>query len=173
MNIPAFVACMTFLFGSIAVPGVALQQHKKEITLEYAITHNEQMWGLMGRDELPEDHGMLFVYETPQKVSFWMFGCRVDLSVAFLDEEGVIQEIHDMPAYPGVMDRERPVVSLEDMALYSYDEPIVRFFHEKEIVSHIEVSRALEMKKGWFEENGVRVGDKIICDYDTKSGLIF
>lgn len=131
------------------------------LTIEVASTPEQIAWGLMGRKEIPDDYGMLFVYETPKITSVWMFNCFVDLSVAFIDENGVIQEIHDLKAYPEKMDPKRPVKSINDLWLYPYKDPIVQFFHSNNVTSSFAVKYILEMKKGGFEKNGFKVGSVI------------
>lgn len=68
--------------------------------LELAITPDEIRTGLMGRSSLPDDGGMLFLFEDEQMRNFWMGGCQIDLDILFLDAEGAIVSIHSLPAPP-------------------------------------------------------------------------
>jgi hypothetical protein len=84
----------------------------------------------MGRRHLGENEGMLFIFETEDYHSFWMKNTLIPLSIAFIDGEGKIVRIVDM----------------EPLSLESHPPPRPILY-------------ALEMKKGWFSTNGIRVGD--------------
>ncbi len=100
--------------------------------VEMALTLEAQVRGLMHRDHLPWDEGMLFVYEKPQHLSFWMKDTTIPLDIAFISAEGVILEIHSM-------------------------EPL----SERTYRSRAPALYALEVNRGWFRKNGVKVGDRI------------
>lgn len=103
---------------------------------QLAITQGEMSRGLMHRDSLPENGGMLFLYRAPQQVAFWMANTRIPLDIGFFDSSGVLLEVYRMVPF----DTQR-TVSRSDQ---------VRF--------------ALEMNSGWFSANGLRPGAQMDLD---------
>ena len=61
-----------------------------------ALTPQAREEGLMGRDFLADDEGMLFVYDSPQILSFWMLNTSIPLDVAFIRDDGTISSIESM-----------------------------------------------------------------------------
>lgn len=88
--------------------------------------------GLMFRRNLPEDEGMLFVFEYPQMQSFWMRNTYLPLDIAFLSEQRVIINILTMKPLD-----EGPRYRSLAPALY-----------------------VIETNAGWFQKNGVQPGDR-------------
>lgn len=109
---------------------IPLYIKNKEIRVEVAKTPEERANGLMGRKHLGEDEGMLFIFETEDYHGFWMKNTRIPLSIAFIDKEGRIVRITDM----------------KPLTLESHSPP-------KPILY------ALEMERGWFQANDIKVGD--------------
>ncbi|MBR4159390.1 MAG: DUF192 domain-containing protein [Spirochaetia bacterium] len=103
-----------------------------EITVETADTLESQEKGLMGRESMDEDHGMLFVYERDAKKSFWMKNTKIPLSIAYIAADGTIREIYDM-------------------------EPL----STRTVDSRYSVRYALEVNQGAFERHGIKAGDKV------------
>ncbi len=103
-----------------------------EVEVEIADDDDERQRGLMGRTELAENAGMLFVYEAEQPRSFWMKDTLIPLSIAYIAAEGWIVDIQDM----------QPL----DETSYSSAEP-ARY--------------ALEVNQGFFREQGIQVGDRL------------
>jgi uncharacterized membrane protein (UPF0127 family) len=103
------------------------------ITVEIADTPQASENGLMFRDSLPEDHGMLFIFDQPKKASFWMKNTKIPLSIAYADSNGKILEIKSM----------NPL-----------DETVVPSRSD-------EVNYALEVNQGWFARHGITAGAKI------------
>ena len=68
------------------------------LTLELALTTEQQRLGLMERRHLPERAGMLFLYDSlmPPGAGFWMYRTRIPLDIAFTDSAGVVQSIRAM-----------------------------------------------------------------------------
>ncbi|RKX79480.1 MAG: DUF192 domain-containing protein [Spirochaetes bacterium] len=120
---------------------VVLTVKGEKIVAEIARTPEERQKGLMYRKNLPENHGMLFVFDRDQKLSFWMKHTPLPLSIAFISKDGTIKEIYDMDPYS-----ERIVESI-----YS-----VRY--------------ALEVMQGTFERLQIEVGDKITFPEGFKDG---
>ena len=104
----------------------------KTICVELARTRAEQAKGLMNRDSLNKNEGMLFIFEKEKKCFFWMKDTRIPLSIAYIDKSMIIQDILSMTPY-----------SLES------------------VPSSGKVMYALEMNQGFFEKNKISVGDKI------------
>ena len=114
------------------LPEIPLTIKDQKITVEVAATDNTRMTGLMHRRMMPENRGMLFVFPYAQPLSFWMMNTYLPLSIAYLDEQGVIVNITDMkPLTPDPHPSAKP-------AKY-----------------------ALEMNQGWFAKHGIKAGAKV------------
>ena len=68
--------------------------------VELALTPQDRSRGLMFRESMPSRAGMLFVYERPQAVSFWMKNTLIPLDMIFLDQTGTVVHVHQ-GAVPG------------------------------------------------------------------------
>jgi len=102
------------------------------IRAEVANTDESRRTGLMYRDSLAENQGMLFVYEEPGRHAMWMKNTLIPLSVAFIDGSGRIINIEDM------LPQTEDAHSAKASAAFS-----------------------LEMNRGWFAKRGVKPGDRI------------
>ena len=65
-------------------------------TVEVADTPQARARGLMHRKALPRGAGMLFVYDRPQRVAFWMKNTLIPLDIIFADAGGTVRHVHHM-----------------------------------------------------------------------------
>ena len=105
------------------------------LKIEIPQTPGEFRTGLMFRESLSTDSGMLFIFDRVAQQSFHMSHTTIPLDIAFIDEEGCIESIKELTPL-----RRTPVYS------------------------NTPVLYALEVNRGWFSENEVKVGDQIIKD---------
>ena len=111
----------------------------KTVVAEIAQSITQIATGMMFRESMGENDGMLFVFNFPHQTSFYMKNTKVPLSCAYIDPDGKILEIYDME--PLSLD---PIPSESD-----------------------QVQFVLEMNKGWFEKNGIKVGTRIVSERGT------
>ncbi len=71
----------------------------EEMVAELALTPEQLRTGMMFRTNLAENAGMLFPLLYTQRAAFWMKHCPLPLSAAYIDPDGIIQEIHDLQPY--------------------------------------------------------------------------
>jgi hypothetical protein len=118
---------------SPALPEVTVTMGNRGAVLEVVEDPEERRQGLMYRDSLASDAGMLFVFTTEVYGPFWMKNTYIPLSIAFISSDSVIIDIHQMEP-------------LDTVTKHMPDEPY---------------QYAVEMNEGWFTEHGVKVGDKV------------
>lgn len=75
-------------------------QAQVRFVVELAVTPQERARGLMFREDLPQRAGMLFVFDPPQPVAFWMKNTLIPLDMIFIDDRGVVTRVHQN-AVPG------------------------------------------------------------------------
>jgi uncharacterized membrane protein (UPF0127 family) len=114
------------------LPTVQLNAGMHLITAEVAKTPQQRAIGLMHRERMGANEGMLFIFEQPSVQCFWMKNTLLPLSIAFLADDGRVVKIDEMQPQ-----------SLQE---HCSGEP-ARY--------------ALEMNQGWFEKRGVKAGDHI------------
>ncbi len=131
-----FLATIAILLASTAWPAQAdplvtypLRIGKHEIRAEVAGTEQDRLRGLMFRDRLSENSGMIFLYPRAEPAAMWMKNTRIALSVAFIDAKGRILNIADMEPYS-----------------------------EEAHASSGAAAYALEMNRGWFRKLGIHAG---------------
>ncbi|WP_029006747.1 DUF192 domain-containing protein [Azospirillum halopraeferens] len=104
---------------SAAVPAAALETFERStlvvetaaggsfrFDVELALTSAQQAQGLMFRETMAADAGMLFVYDRPQPAAFWMKNTLITLDMLFVGSDGRIVNIHER-AVPGSLDAVR------------------------------------------------------------------
>jgi uncharacterized protein len=105
------------------------------VRVEIADTDEERQVGLMNRESLPEDAGMIFLFDDDVRGGFWMKNTLIPLSIAFADADGTIVRILDMePCEADPCEIYDPGVSYRS---------------------------ALEVNQGAFAEWGVAEGDRL------------
>jgi Lrp/AsnC family leucine-responsive transcriptional regulator len=75
------------------LPTVELRIKGQRVVAEIAATEATRTTGLMNRFSLQPDHGMLFVFQAPQALAFWMKNTYMPLSIAFIGADGRIANI--------------------------------------------------------------------------------
>ncbi len=81
------------------LPTTKMKIGDRTFTLEVATSESERQTGLMNRDSMAEDRGMLFVFEEETGLGFWMKNTRIPLDLIYLDAKGQIVSIHHMKPY--------------------------------------------------------------------------
>ncbi|TVR07769.1 MAG: DUF192 domain-containing protein [Phormidium sp. GEM2.Bin31] len=111
----------------------------RRLELEVARTPQQQAMGLMFREDLPDDRGMVFPFNPPRPVSFWMKNVRMNLDMIFLFEGEVVGLAEDVPPCETVAHR-CPTYGPGDRVL---------------------VDAVLELRGGRAAELGIEVGDRL------------
>tara|TARA_B100000900_G_scaffold365223_1_gene340339 strand:- start:1160 stop:1597 length:438 start_codon:yes stop_codon:yes gene_type:complete len=101
--------------------------------IEIANNHSKRKKGLMHRDNIDKDFGMLFIWDKEEIQCMWMKNTSIPLSIAFIKEGGVISDIYNL--YP---------------------------FSTLSVCSSDKVKYALEVNRDWFKEKTIKRGDILI-----------
>lgn len=116
---------------------------KHYLKVEIADTPSQHAKGLMFRNKLGEDEGMLFKFKRPQNLKFWGVNTYIPLAIAFVSTDNVIEKI-------------------------SYISPCDSIA----VSSDIDCEMAIEANYDFFSKNNVRVGDKIKVIYEDFNTLV-
>ncbi len=68
---------------------------RAQFSVELADTAEERAQGLMNRESMPASAGILFLYDRPQRVSFWMRNTLIELDMIFAGPDGVVRHVHE------------------------------------------------------------------------------
>ncbi len=113
------------------------------VSLEVADTSEERERGLMYRQSLPDDHGMVFVYDDADDRSFWMKNTYVPLDMIFVAPDGTVSNVeHAEP---------EPNTSTADLERYESDGP---------------AQYVVELERGFANRTGVDAGSEIVFHDD-------
>ncbi|MCB0351371.1 MAG: DUF192 domain-containing protein [Bdellovibrionales bacterium] len=109
----------------------------KILNIEIAKTSEQQQQGLMFRKKLDKDSGMIFIYNSEQRLSFWMKNTFIPLSIGFFNKNQELIDIQDMAPVTSEMQRTLPSYHSVQPAMY-----------------------ALEVNQGWFAKNNIKLKSK-------------
>jgi len=114
------------------LPHIKLSAGIHLIDAQLAMTPEQRSKGLMFRREMPQNDGMLFVFEQASRQCFWMMNTLLPLTAAFVADDGTITNLADM----------KPQTTSTHCSVKP-----VRF--------------VLEMNQGWFAKRGIKAGVKL------------
>ncbi|MCW8891324.1 MAG: DUF192 domain-containing protein [Sedimenticola sp.] len=114
-------------------PLVTVRVNNINALVEIASTPQQRERGLMHRDQLPKDQGLLMVFAQPQEVSLWMLNTPLPLAVGFFNGQGRLLKTAEM---------------LPDGGKTLYHSPPETLY-------------VLEMNQGWFERYGLEPGAQL------------
>lgn len=106
-------------------------------TVETATNDTTRAKGLMFREHLGDHHGMLFVYDRPDRISFWMKNTLIPLDMVFFREDGEIVHI-ERKAEPKSLTPRGP--------------------------GRTDICAVLEIAGGQADENGLKIGDRLVLE---------
>lgn len=149
---PILAALLAILLAALAVGCSGAPSDRIEVRIgrlvvqaELARTAEERAQGLSGRDSLPEDAGMLFVFPDDMQSAFWMKGMRFPLDFIWISRDLRVVAVTENvpPPAPGAWDDELP-----------------------RYISSAPVLYTLEVNAGAIRQSGVRVGDTVTFEPD-------
>jgi uncharacterized membrane protein (UPF0127 family) len=142
-SVAAGLLPLLLLTASRAPLADTLRLGEHTLTVELASTPDQWYRGLMHREHLGDDEGMLFVYPDSQPRSFWMKNTFIPLSVGLFDADRRLVEILHLDPPRSVMQVTLPVTVSQRPARY-----------------------ALEVRQGWFADHAIAVGAVFELQHD-------
>lgn len=133
-----FFVFLGLVFVSADETTVSFSSSDVTINAEIASTSSERQQGLMHRESLGENQGMLFIYDEEDYRSFWMKNTLIPLDMIFITSDYRITNIEKAEPEPGVADA--------DLQRYSSEEP---------------VKYVLEVNQNFSERNNIEKGDTV------------
>lgn len=139
----------------------------RRFKLEVVANDEKRFKGLSGRDVIPADGGMLFVFSRPVVTAFVMRDCTVPIDIIYLDKSGRITAMHQMqpdpPRAAHEQDRSAPYPSAPAWAWVNeaYEARLTKY------PSRYAIQFAIELRGGTLPSLGLKEGDKIEFDYQS------
>ena len=121
--------------------GPSVEIGGKHFKVDIADTRDKQALGLMFRESMAADHGMLFIFPTEAPRSFWMKNTRIPLDIMYFDDDFKLVSI-------------------------SADTPPCKVTRCPSYPSAAPAKYVLELNAGTASELGVGVGDRLVVDLD-------
>jgi uncharacterized membrane protein (UPF0127 family) len=130
----------------------------KTFHLEVAADPDVIQQGLMHREEIAENGGMLFIFPRAEHRSFWMANCLVDIDIIYLDAYGRITAMYSMKARPP---------RGEDEEVWAYNSRM----RQDQYPSFYPAQFAIELKGGTLLNLGLNANDKLDLDLDRLKAM--
>lgn len=124
---------------NLPISAKATMSNNEIIELEVAKTPEQQQIGLMFRESLPTNRGMLFSFSPPQITRFWMKNVTIPLDIIFMKEGSIVYIEHNTPP-----------CTIDPCPVYGTNSP---------------VDTVIELKNGKAKELNLKIGDKIKIEF--------
>lgn len=132
-----FAGVIFFQFSKGSVPTSKLTIGEHTFLVSVAKTSEEQQKGLSERSSLPQDQGMLFVFNEPADQTFWMKGMKIPIDIIFINNDKIVAITKNAPPVKAETD---------NLPLYSAQQP---------------VDKVLEINAGLSDKYKFKIGDKV------------
>lgn len=137
----------------------------KKYKVEIADTSEKQEKGLMGRESLPEDQGMLFIYDEPQDLSYWMKNTLISLDIIFIDDDMEVVSVKQgqpMSEEPITEDDVQYVLEVNsNSGIEEGDQLVIEDFDDKEYSMHV-------LFPDGSTQMNLKGGERIVSRRETK-----